>query len=85
METLERFENSGLVLNLSPTRLPPGAAMAARNAWFGHNGSINSRPGYRRLLEVSLAAPISMITQFDGRWLIVAGTDVDEEGEYSCA
>jgi hypothetical protein len=56
----------------------------AQNVWFGAQGSLNSRPGYRRWLEVSMSAPIVMVTRVLGKVLIVGGTAVDEEGDYEC-
>jgi len=83
-ESLERFSNAGLVLSTAPTRLPPGAGVVAQNVWFGRQGSLNSRPGYRRFLEVSMSAPVSMVTQFLGQVIIVGGVLVDVEGTHSC-
>jgi hypothetical protein len=58
--------------------------MIAQNVWYGRSGSLNSRPGYRRWLEVSMAAPISMITQIGGQALMVGGLDVNVEGDADC-
>ena len=83
-ESLERFANAGLVLTTSPTRLPPGAGVIAQNVWFGRQGSLNSRPGYRRFLEVSMSAPISMVTKVLGQYIMVGGTAVNVEGDNNC-
>ena len=84
VETLERFANAGLALRSAPTRIPSGGAVIAQNVFYGHKGSLNSRPGYTHHLPIALGAPISMVLQIDGRTLLVAGSQVDEEGDYSC-
>lgn len=78
-ELLERFRAAGLQRGVSPTRVRPGAAVIAQNCWIPPNGALKHRGGYRRWLEVALAAPITMLTKIGTQVLIVAGTAVDEE------
>lgn len=82
-ESLERFKTMGLTLTTSPTRVPPGAAVIAQNCWRDRRGSINSRPGYRRWLEVYMAAPVTCVMVFYGKRLVTAG-NVDESGDATC-
>ena len=82
-ENLERFANMGLALATSPTRMPPGAALIAQNCWRGNYGSVNSRPGYRRWIELAMGRPVTMVTQIGSRVLVVAG-NVEEQGSESC-
>ena len=77
-ESLQRFRDAGLTLARSPTRLAPGAGVIAKNCRIGQEGSIVSRPGYRRWMEVSMAAPVFFAGSFGDKVLIVAG-NVDEE------
>ena len=82
-ETLERFQNMGLALSVSPTRMPQGSALIAQNCWRGNMGSINSRPGYTRWINLAMGRPVTMLTQLGDRVLVVAG-NVEEQGSASC-
>lgn len=83
-ESVERFRSAGLVQTTSPTRMPPGAGMITQNVWYGRGGSLNSRGGYRRWLEVSMSAPISCLAQIAGQAVMVGGTAVNVEGDADC-
>jgi hypothetical protein len=82
-EQMERFANMGLALASSPVRMPTGSALVAQNCWRGEPGSINSRPGYRRWIELDMGRPVTLVTTFGDKQLIVAG-DVEERGSATC-
>jgi hypothetical protein len=82
-ESLQRFRQMGLALAHSPVRMPAGSALIAQNCWRGPLGSVNSRPGYIRWLNLAMGQPVTMVTQLDNRVLVVAG-DVEEQGSASC-
>jgi hypothetical protein len=73
----------GLALSRSPVRMPAGSALIAQNCWRGPLGSINSRPGYTRWLNLAMDRPVTMLTRIGDRILVVAG-NVEEQGSASC-
>lgn len=75
-ERLQRLVDAGLAELLGPTRLPPTAALVARNVELFPVGAISKRQGYTRFRSSKLADAPTCFLEIEGKYL-ACGKSVD--------